>query len=77
MADLSASDRRALPSSTFAGPNRSFPIPDAKHARAALMLINKAPASARAKIRARANAKLGNTPNRDDVAKGLAGGKWK
>ncbi len=59
MAKLSASQRRALPSSTFAGPNRSFPVNDKKHAKAALMLINKAPASARPKIRARADAKLG------------------
>ncbi len=59
MARLTAGQRRKLPSSTFAGPGRSFPIPDKKHARAALMLINKAPASARPKIRARARRKLG------------------
>lgn len=41
MSRLTAAQRRALPSSTFAGPNRSYPIPDKKHARAALMLINK------------------------------------
>jgi nucleoside-diphosphate-sugar epimerase len=58
MAKLSAKQRKALPSSTFAGPGRSFPIPDKAHARAALMLINKAPASARAHIRAVADAKL-------------------
>ena len=59
MAKLSTSERKALPSSTFAGPGRSFPIPDKSHARAALMLINKAPASARSHIRAVADAKLG------------------
>lgn len=58
MARLTAGQRRKLPSSTFAGPGRSFPIPDKKHAWAALMLINKAPASARPKIRSRARAKL-------------------
>ena len=58
MAKLSASERRHLPASTFAGPGRSFPIPDAKHAKAALMLINKAPASARPHIRAKADAML-------------------
>lgn len=58
MARLTAGQRKALPSSTFAGPGRSFPIPDAKHARAALMLINKAPASARAHIREVADRKL-------------------
>jgi hypothetical protein len=58
MAKLSAKARAKLPAKTFAGPGRSFPIPDKKHAKAALMLINKAPASARPKIRARADAKL-------------------
>lgn len=58
MGKLSAAQRRALPSSTFAGPNRSFPIPDKGHARAALGRINNAPPSARPKIRARAEAKL-------------------
>jgi len=59
MARLTAAQRRALPDSAFAGPNRTFPINDANHARAAEMLINKAPAGARARIRARARKKLG------------------
>ena len=58
MAKLSASARKALPAKVFAGPGRSFPIPDRKHAQAALMLISKAPASARKKIHAAAEAKL-------------------
>ena len=58
MGKLSASARRALPASTFAGPGRSFPIPDKGHAKAALGRINNAPPSARPKIRARAEAKL-------------------
>lgn len=58
MARLKAAQRRALPDSTFAGPGRSFPIPDKGHAKAALGLINHAPASARPKIRARAEAML-------------------
>jgi hypothetical protein len=58
MAKLTAAARRALPSSTFAGPGRSFPIPDKGHAKAALSLIGKAPASARPNIRRRAEAKL-------------------
>ncbi len=36
MARLSAKRRNALPTSTFAGPDRSYPIPDASHARNAL-----------------------------------------
>jgi hypothetical protein len=59
MARLTAGARRALPASTFAGPGRSFPIPDAGHAQAALALIGHAPPGARAKIRARADAMLG------------------
>lgn len=48
-----------MSSSVFAGPHRSFPIPDRAHAKAALMLVNKAPASARPAIRSRAEAMLG------------------
>lgn len=58
MARLTAAARRKLPSSTFAGPGRSFPIPDKNHAKAALALIGHAPASARAHIRAVAERKL-------------------
>lgn len=59
MARLTAGQRKALPKSTFAGPGRSFPIPDASHARAALSMIGNAPPSARPAIRAKAKAKLG------------------
>jgi hypothetical protein len=59
MARLTAAQRKKLPASTFAGPGRSFPIPDANHAKAALGRINNAPPAARAKIRAAAERKLG------------------
>jgi hypothetical protein len=36
MAKLTAKKRKALPKKTFAGPGRSFPIPDKNHAKAAL-----------------------------------------
>lgn len=36
MAKLNASKRNALPDSDFAGPDRSFPVEDAGHAKAAL-----------------------------------------
>jgi len=36
MAKLSSADRKALPAQDFAGPDRSYPIPDASHARNAL-----------------------------------------
>lgn len=58
MGKLTAQARRALPASDFAGPGRSFPIPDKGHAKAALGRINNAPPSARPKIRARADAML-------------------
>lgn len=58
MAKLTTAARDKLPNSKFAGPDRSFPIPDPKHARAALMLIGHAPESARPHIRAMAHAML-------------------
>jgi hypothetical protein len=74
MARLTAKARRALPKSTFAGPGRSFPIPDKGHAHAALGLIGHAPPSARPKIRARAEAMLhkGNEEHHEEG--GLAPG---
>lgn len=42
MAKLSKGQRAALPASKFAGPNRSFPVNDANHAKAALLDVNKA-----------------------------------
>jgi len=57
---LTSKERKALPSSDFAGPGRSFPIPDKNHARAALALIGHAPASARPHIRAEAHKMLGD-----------------
>ncbi len=41
MAVLKAAARNNLPSSAFAGPNRSYPIHDADHARAALSMVAK------------------------------------
>lgn len=42
MARLSAAARKKLPTKTFAGPNRSFPIPDKAHAIAAERLVGRA-----------------------------------
>ena len=55
MAILHAAQRNALPTSTFAGPDRSFPIPDPSHARAALSMAHYAsnPAAIRAKVHAK------------------------
>ena len=55
---LKAKARAALPAKDFAGPHRSFPIPDKNHAKAALAEIGHAAPSARPKIRAMAERKL-------------------
>ena len=39
---LNAASRRAIPTEDFAGPNRSFPIEDPNHARAALSMAHYA-----------------------------------
>ena len=59
MARLTAKARKKIPTSQFAGPNRSFPIPDAAHARAAIMLSKFAPDPAAVKARAEARLKKG------------------
>lgn len=40
-AKLKTSARKALPDSAFCGPNRSFPVPDCAHVRAALRLLGR------------------------------------
>ncbi len=65
MSRLTAKDRKKLPAKTFAGPHRSFPIPDKSHAEAALRDIPIAEHKGHltlkqaAKIRAAAYRKLG------------------
>ena len=43
MARLTTAKRKNLPTSAFAGPDRSFPIPDKSHARNALARAHFAP----------------------------------
>jgi hypothetical protein len=72
MARLTAQQRRNLPASTFAGPGRSFPIPDEGHARAALLDVGHAKglsADEKANIRARARAKLGGRRSKTALGK--------
>ena len=65
MSKLTAKTRNALPKSTFAGPDRSYPVPDAAHAanakaRATQMVAKgKLSPSSKAKIVAKANKVLG------------------
>lgn len=59
MAKLNAAARKALPSSTFAGPGRSYPIPDRSHAIAAKsMAARYASPSVKAQVDAKANQML-------------------
>lgn len=64
MTKLTTTSRNALPKAAFAGPDRTYPIPDASHARNALARVSQAVNSGRvssstaAKIRAKARAKL-------------------
>lgn len=67
MAKLTAKARRALPKSAFAGPGKSFPIPDRSHAANAKARASQgvkagtlSPAAA-AKITAKANKVLGKS----------------
>ena len=54
MAKLNAKSRNAIPTKSFAGPDRSYPIEDASHARNALSRVaNKSPA-----LKARVSAKV-------------------
>ena len=67
MAKLTTAKRNKLPESTFAGPGRSYPIPDKAHAanakaRATQMVAKgKLSPSAASKIKAAANRKLGKS----------------
>jgi hypothetical protein len=67
MAKLTAAARKKIPTSKFAGPDRSFPIPDKVHAQKAVQLAprsvkagNITPAQA-ASIVAKAKRKLGKS----------------
>lgn len=65
MAKLTSKERKKLPKSDFAGPDRSYPVNDKSHARAAKSRASemeskgKISASTKAKIDAKADKKLG------------------
>lgn len=65
MAKLSTDERKSLPKSEFAGPDRSYPVPDKSHARNAKARASQAQNAGRiskaqeAKIDAKANRVLG------------------
>ena len=58
MAKLTSAARGKLKTASFAGPNRSYPIEDANHARAALSMVSRygSPAT-KAKVRAKVHAR--------------------
>lgn len=66
MAKLNAAKRNALPTSEFAGPDRSYPIPDRSHAVNAKARATQMEAKGKlspneaARIKSAANKKLGN-----------------
>lgn len=65
MAKLTASARDALPAKDFAGPARSYPIPDASHARNALSRASQnAYPALKAKVAAKVHKKF------PDIGKG-------
>lgn len=70
MAKLSSSTRDKMPAKEFAGPDRSYPVPDKSHAANAKARASQAVNAGRmskgteAKIDARANKVLGDKPQR-------------
>lgn len=70
MAKLTASDRKQIPSSQFAGPGRSFPINDPTHARMAISGATRSEnagnisQSTAENIKAKARTKLRNNPKK-------------
>lgn len=67
MSKLTTADRNKLPSSEFAGPGRSFPIPDKSHAVQAERMVGRSEkagnisSSQAAAIKAKAKKKLGKS----------------
>ena len=66
MAKLNAKRRNALPTSDFAGPDRSFPIPDASHARNAIARASQFHPELKAKIRAKVHRKFPGIKQHDE-----------
>lgn len=59
MARLTAKKRNALPAKAFAGPDRSYPVQDASHARNALARVSQFGTPAlKARVRAKVHKKF-------------------
>jgi hypothetical protein len=70
MAKLSSKERNKLPASTFAGPDRSYPIEDASHARNALArAAQHASPELQSKIKAKVKRRYPNIQVEGETAK--------
>jgi hypothetical protein len=75
MSKLTAAARKSIPTKEFAGPDRSFPIPDDSHAEAAIEDAPRAEAAGsitadeRDAIDAKAESKLDKHPTRVAIRK--------
>ena len=70
MSVLTAARRNKLPASTFAGPDRSYPINDMSHARNALARASQnAGPELKAKIRAKVHRKFPGIKQHDETMK--------
>lgn len=70
MAKLTAKTRNELPASSFAGPDRSYPVQDASHARSALSRASQfASPELDAKIKAKVRRKYPSINIEGDAAK--------
>ena len=67
---LTAKARNKLPGSTFAGPDRSFPINDLSHARNALSRVSGHSSELKAKVRAAVHRKFPGIKQHDAYADG-------
>lgn len=67
MSRLNAKQRKAMPASEFAGPDKSFPMEDKVHAEKAVQLEKYASPATRAKINARARSMGVNVGGDGDV----------
>lgn len=74
MARLTTAARNALPDSAFAGPNRTYPVEDASHARNAKARASQfASAALKKRVDARANRVLKGAAG--SMQRALKGGK--
>ena len=69
MAKLTAAKRKAIPSKDFAGPDRSYPINDASHARNALARVSQhGTPTLQARVRSAVKRKYPNIKHQKRVA---------